>query len=95
MKKINLKFKTFDQVFTKSRQSKDFVKTYNEEMAYIRLARQIREMRLLKKMTQEELAKKVDMPQSVIARIESGLHSFSLATLQKFAAVFDKKIQFA
>ena len=40
----------------------------------------------------EEVAIKADMPQSVIARIESGTHSFSISTLHKIAGVFDKHI---
>ena len=95
MKNNNLKFKTFDETFSKSRKSSAFNKSYSEEMAYIRLARQVREMRLKQKMTQKDLADKADMPQSVIARIESGLHSFSLGTLQRLAEAFDKEIQFA
>jgi DNA-binding XRE family transcriptional regulator len=95
MKTNNLKFKTFDQVFTKSLKKESFRKAYAEEMAYIKLAKQVREMRVAKKMTQKDLAEKADMSQSVIARIESGLHSFSLGTLQRLADVFDKEIQFA
>ncbi len=43
-------------------------------------------------MTQAEVAQKTDMPQSVIARIESGTHSFSIATLHKIARVFNKHV---
>lgn len=43
-------------------------------------------------MTQTEVAVKVNMPQSVIARIESGNHNLSVATLNKIAMVFNKQI---
>ena len=96
MKKIKgLKFYTVDEVFGKYRKSATYRRAYDEEMARLRLVRQVREMRISKKMTQKTLAEKVDMSQSVIARIESGTHSFSLGTLQRLAKAFNKKIQFA
>jgi DNA-binding XRE family transcriptional regulator len=96
MKKIgNLKFYTLEEMLEKSLRSKTFRKAYEEELARVKLVRQIRETRIAKKLTQKEVAKKTDMPQSVIARIESGRHSFSLATLYRIARVFGKEIQIA
>ncbi|MBI2120203.1 MAG: helix-turn-helix transcriptional regulator, partial [Parcubacteria group bacterium] len=76
-----LKFKTFDQVFKKSFQSKEFQHAYNEEMARFELANQIRDIRMKQQLTQKTLAEKAKMPQSVIARIESGKNGISLDTL--------------
>lgn len=95
MKKSELKFVTFDQMLKKSMKSVAFRKAYYEEIGRIKLIRQIRELRIAKKMTQKKLAEKADMPQSVVARIESGTHSFSLDTLQRIARAFNKEIQFA
>jgi len=64
-----------------------------EQMARWKLAQQIKKLRQAKKLTQKALAEKAQMPQSVIARIESGEHSLSLHTLQRVASAFDKEIQ--
>lgn len=44
-------------------------------------------------MTQAAVARKVDMPQSVIARLESGTHSVSVDTLSKVALALGKKVE--
>ena len=97
MKKIininGLKFYTIEQAFKKDMQSKSFRASYNEEMARLKMARQIREFRTAKKLTQNALAKKADMPQSVIARIESGNHSISLDTLNRIAHAIGRKVE--
>jgi len=94
-KNKEIKLYTIDQVFKKVSGSKKFQEAYNEEMARLGLARQIREMRLKKKLTQKAVALKTNMPQSVIARIESGTHSYSLGTLHRIAHAFNKEIQLA
>lgn len=88
-----LNFYTTKEVFKKASKSKKFRESYSEELMRLRLARQIRELRLKEKLTQASVAKKANMPQSVIARIESGEHSFTLGTLNRIAKVFDKEIQ--
>ncbi len=55
----------------------------------------MRETRIAKKLTQKDVAEKADMPQSVIARVESGKHSPSLYTLERIANVLDKEVQLA
>jgi transcriptional regulator with XRE-family HTH domain len=44
-------------------------------------------------MTQALVAQKAGMPQSVIARIESGNHSMSFDTLVKVAHALGKKVK--
>jgi DNA-binding XRE family transcriptional regulator len=88
-----LKLKTFDQVFKKSFQSKEFQHAYNEELARFELANQIREIRMKQQLTQKTLAEKAKMPQSVIARIESGKNGISLDTLNRIASVFGKRVE--
>lgn len=96
MKKINgLKFYTHEEVFAKSFKSKAFRDAYNEEIVRLRLSHQIKKIRLEKNLTQKEVAGKAQMPQSVIARIESGTHSFSLGTLNRIAKVFNKEVELA
>jgi len=88
-------FYSADEVFKKWARSKSFQKAYDNEMTHLKLAQQVREMRLARKFTQKILAEKAKMPQSVIARLESGEHSFSLGTLCRVAKVFGKEIQLA
>lgn len=94
LRKKGLIFHTHEEVFGKLRdQSKEYQRAYKEEIARLNLVRQIRELRLAKKLTQKTVAKRANMPQSVVARLESGEHSFSLDTLQRIAHVFGKKIE--
>lgn len=87
-----LKFHTFDEVFGDLLKSKKNRERFEMEMARLRLIRQIRELRRSKRLTQKTFANKVGMPQSVIARLESGKHSFSMNTLYQIAGAFGKKI---
>ncbi len=84
---------SFDEVLKQANRSKKFETEYNQELVRVRLATQIREARLAKKLTQKVVAKRVGMPQSVIARIESGNHGVSLDSLERIANVFGKRVQ--
>ncbi len=90
MKKI--KFHSLEEVFKKNN-SKKFKLAYEGELARLKLVKQIRETRQTKHLTQKVLAEKAEMPQSVIARIESGRHNPSMETLQRVAQVMGKEIQ--
>jgi|SRR3989338_4895785 len=93
--KKDLTWYTPEQVFGKIRKTKAFKWAYVEEKARLALARSIRETRLRKKMTQSTVAQKAAMPQSVIARIESGEHSISVDTLSKVAHALGKSVTIA
>ncbi len=93
LRKKGLVFYDADDVLKKHMKSKEFRKAYKEEITRFNLVRQIREIRLAKKLTQKAVAKRANMSQSVVARLESGEHSFSLDTLQRIAYVFDKEVQ--
>ena len=91
--KKDLKWHTLEEVFGKVSKTKEFQKGYREEMMRIKLARRIRAIRVGKKLTQEFVAQKAAMPQSVIARLESGEHSVSLDTLSRVAYVLGKEVE--
>ena len=91
--KKDLKWHTLEEVFGKVSKTKEFQKGYREEMMRIKLARRIRAIRVGKKLTQESVAQKAAMPQSVIARLESGEHSVSLDTLRRVAHVLGKEVE--
>lgn len=85
-------FTPLDEIIREKLKNERFRKSFSEEMGRLQLAHEIKTLRQRRKMTQKEVAMKADMPQSVIARIESGSHSFSIVTLHKIARVFDKQI---
>lgn len=95
MKKTNIgkyKLTQLSRVIEKKLESPKFRGAFNEELSRLKLAHEIKLLRQEKKMTQREVAERADMPQSVIARIESGTHTFSVITLDKIAKVFHKEI---
>ena len=88
-----LKAYSFHDVFGKDLKSATFKRAYIHEIVHLCLARQMREIRIAKKLTQKDVAHKAKMSQSVVARIESGKHSPSLHTIERIANVFDKELQ--
>ncbi len=88
-----LKWHTFEAVIKKASKSKEFRKAYQERLARHRLAAAVRDSREAMNMTQASVARKANMPQSVIARLESGTHSVSVDTLSKVAHALGKQIQ--
>lgn len=91
--KKNIKTKTLDQVLKKALKSSEFKEAYNEEIFRLKIAAEIKCLRIQKKLTQETFAKRAQMPQSVVARIESGNHSISLGTLSRVAHALGKRVQ--
>lgn len=88
-----LEWHSFDNVFRKSFDKKDFREGYEEEMSRIKLAKRIKEIRTNLKLTQVAVARRVSMPQSVIARLESGQHSVSVDTLSRVAHALGKNLE--
>ncbi|MEK7117036.1 MAG: helix-turn-helix transcriptional regulator [Patescibacteria group bacterium] len=88
-----MKFVTFEDMLKKQMKIKGFKDGYEKEVARLNMIHQIKQARLSKKMTQEKLAKKADMPQSVIARIESGKRGLSFSTISRIATALGKQIQ--
>ena len=87
------KFFTLEEVLKEQMKIKGFKEGYEEEVARLSMVHQIKQARLGKKMTQEKLAQKANMPQSVIARLESGKQGLSFTTISKIATALDKRIQ--
>jgi ribosome-binding protein aMBF1 (putative translation factor) len=91
--KINgLKFVDFEDMLKRQMKIKGFKEDYEKEVARLNMIHQIKQARISKKMTQEMLAKKTDMPQSVIARIESGKRGLSFSTISRIATALGKTI---
>src|SRR5882672_438432 len=90
----NYEFIPLSKAFSKHSKSKRFGAAYEAEITRLKLAHEIKLLRKKKKMTQREVAVRAAMPQSVVARIESGNNGVSVATLNRIARVFDKKLGF-
>jgi len=85
-------FVSLSKLIEKKSKKERFKASFSEEISRLNLAHEIKALRQQKKLTQKQVAEKADMPQSVIARIESGTHSVSLTTLSKIASVFNKEV---
>ena len=73
--------------------SPGFKKMVEEEYENLKLGEEIRQMRLSMGMTQEELAKQMSTTKSAISRLENHSESVRLATIEKVARVFKKKVE--
>lgn len=85
-------FTSFEQALKRKLKNRKFRTAFTEEMGRLELAQKLQTLRKHRRMTQKQVAERAHMPQSVIARVESGTHSFSIATLHRMASVFDKRI---
>ncbi len=92
-KKSGQDWSSFEQVLERASKTKGFKAAYSEELQRLRIAKQIRELRTAQNFTQLNIAKKTGMPQSVIARLESGEHSISLDTLNRVAHALGKEVE--
>jgi len=68
---------------------------YAEETQRVerQIARALTRLRLQRGWTQAQLAEALGTTQSVVARLESGRHRPSLATLEKIAQVLDARLE--
>ena len=92
-KKEDLKWYTLEEVFAKAEKKKGFREAYAAEHARLEMIRRLREQRAAKRMTQKAVAQKADMPQSVIARAESGSRDMTMETLIRIAHAVGKRVQ--
>ncbi len=93
VKNQGLQWHSFDQVFKKVSKKKEFKASYNAESSRLRMARRIRELRTVLRLSQKIVAQRAGMPQSVIARVESGGRGITLDTLGKIAHAFGKEVE--
>lgn len=84
MKKIN--------PFARFRKDPRYQEYLREEEAVIDIAIRIAKFRRQCKLSQAQLAKKARMPQSVIARIESGKHNMTVETLIRVTSALKKRL---
>src|SRR3989344_6876978 len=93
LKKMGITWRNFDDILTEQLKNNEFRKEFESERNRRRLAHQIYDLRTSKRLTQQVVARKAGMPQSVIARIESGERGISVDSLGRVARALGKEIQ--
>ncbi len=95
-KRKKITYLSFERYLAQRMKNKTFRKAYEEESQRLEIAYQIAKLRKQRKLSQRELARKLNTTQSVIARMETGQQNFTTDTLQKVARVFkcDLRIEF-
>lgn len=82
-----VKRKKFEANSWKVGSAADFLELSDEEVAYIelklRLASQLKDVRIRRRLTQKELARQIDSSQSRVAKMETGDRSVSIDLLIK------------
>ncbi len=86
-------YPSFERYLSRQMNNKVFERVYKEESQCLKIAYQIAKLRKQQKLSQKELAHKLNTTQSVIARIETGQQNFTTETLQKIAAVFKRTLR--
>jgi predicted transcriptional regulator len=86
---MDVEYQTLDSYLTEQMQDPEFRAAYEAlEPAY-----QIARLRILRGLTQEQLAEKVGTKQPSIARLESGRSTPSLDFLQRVAEALDAQVE--
>lgn len=75
------------------RENPELARAYQEETLRREIGRQILRLRQDRGWTQAQLAEALGTKQSAIARLESGSHRPSLATLDKISRVLDAQLE--
>jgi len=83
----------FQKYLAKKLKDPKFRNYYNEYGKKLEIAYLVLQLRKQKKISQAELAKKLDTTQSNIARMEAGKQNLTTDTLQKIASVFNRKLK--
>jgi len=89
----DLKFLNGEDLLKRNLKNPAFRKAYEKAGARRKLQNQLREARIAKRLTQKKVAERADVPQSVIARIESGEKNMTLETLLNVARAVGKELQ--
>ena len=84
---------SFERYLSQKMKNKEFREAYEKEGRRLEVAYGILQLRKKQKISQKDLAAKLDTTQSVIARMESGQQNFTTDTLQKIASVFKRNLK--
>lgn len=73
--------------------SKKDLQFIEDEKKYYRMIMAFKKARKAKKMTQEELAKKANLPRTTVTKVESGNRNATLQTLMALAGAMNKRLE--
>ena len=79
----------------REKKNPNFRRELDEERRNLRIGLLIKELRLEKGMTQEQLAREIQTTKSAISRLENHADSITLATLEKVAHALGKEVHIA
>ena len=83
----------FEKDLQENLKDPEFKKWYDYYGKQLEVSYTLLQFRKQKKLSQQQLAKKLGTTQSNVARMEAGNQNFSLAMLQKIAHVFEKELE--
>jgi len=86
-------YPSFEQYLAQQMKNRVFRKAYEEESHRLEIAYRILQLRKQQRLSQKELAQKLNTTQSVIARMEAGQQNFTTDTLQKIASIFNRELK--
>ncbi len=92
-KKTGLKWVSHEEVMAKANKNKKLMSYYNAEIQRLDVASEMKKLRKNKRLTQSDVAKKIDMPQSMIARLENGSRGMNFDSIGRVASVYGKRLQ--
>ncbi len=75
------------------REDPELARAYEQEKLEREISRQVLRLRQMRGWTQEQLAEALHTKQSAVARLESGSHRPSLATLDKVGQVLGARLE--
>jgi len=75
------------------REDPELARAYEEVSLEREIARQVLRLRLARRLTQQQLAEVIGTKQTAIARLESGTHRPSLATLEKVCQALGARLE--
>jgi DNA-binding XRE family transcriptional regulator len=93
MKKKRVPYVSFDKYLKEELKNPKFREAFERAGERLEIVYAIAEMRNKARLTQKEMAKKLKMSQSAVARIEQGGQNLTLGTLWKIADCFGKKLK--
>ncbi|HDH31400.1 MAG TPA: XRE family transcriptional regulator [Candidatus Wolfebacteria bacterium] len=85
---------SFNGDLAKDLKNPKFKKTFNEEMLKLQIAEQIIALRKKRRLTQKDLAKKINTTQAVVSRIENAQVYPSTIVLQRICNKFNVNAKF-
>lgn len=88
------KIYTFKQDLKKRLKDPDFKKAWEETEVEYQIAKQLIEKRLVRNLSQRQLAKKVETSQAAISRVEGMKGNPSLSFLKRIASALGTEVNF-